>query len=262
MIVVICSVCFGGLVSLASIFHQYMLNRNQQLNASIQKRAIEQQQKSLANIRDELRQERKSMNNVLYEDSKEALEDLEDRIAELFEQKSRFLEVHLKKLNTYMDQKDNKCSAKSRQCALDELTAELKQQLSSWDARLAVLQKEHETLLSNHLELSKSIQMSEKERSEQLNALYNTHGKMLDALQSSFSEQRLSLTEMFINSSKELFQQTLLVPAKFMMSFFSSAPQTNLDDKIEKEAEKRSKTTEVEKLLNFETEGNSLQPTI
>lgn len=249
-IVVICSACFGGLMSVATIIHQLLFSRNQEINAAIQKRALEQQQQSLAAIRTEMREQRQPINTMLYEDSKAALAAIEQKMSEINAHKVAFLEKHLEWLGECFD--DNKEEQASPD-SVKSLHNDLHTQLSQWDQQLNDLASEKDKWFQNHFDLSKQIQSVESDRMNQLNKLYDAHGQMLEDLQKLFTEEHISLAEIFINSSIKLFETTVLAPAKFLMGYFQGGQnqaEAKSADKSKEEANSREDTKTAEKLLN------------
>lgn len=261
-IVVICSVCLGGFFSIASVIHQLLLSRNQQINAEIHKRALEQQQQALTEIREEMHTDTNNSTSMyLYEDTKHAIKEVEQRLDELYESKADLLEHHIKQLEkwTSLAYSNSPDKPKNIDKIIVDLKADLAQQLSHWDNRLEQLQKQRSQILSSQLALSEKLQENEQKRLEQFNKLYETHSNMLDALQTSYVSRQHSLSELFIESSKALLEATISAPARFVASYFGGGERKSNQENIDKEAQSRKQSEEVEKLLNNDSHSTALR---
>lgn len=251
-IVVICSACFGGIVSLTTIIHQIMNYRNLQLNAAIQKKALEQQQSSLALMRKELKQINTAATDTIYQDNKQALALIESKLDQVYQQKSLLIEQYLQQLKSFMSRWA--CITKKEQTlcqkTLGGLKEELKEQLQTCDRRLAHLQKEQQQLLDNHFQLAKVVQQKELIYAAQYSQLYGAHSQTLERLQNNFAKQHLSLTERVIDSSKTFIENSIVAPARFMSSYFSTAAHKEIKSRTDKEKKQRERILAMEHHLN------------
>ncbi len=244
-IVMICAGGFGSVISIVTIFHQLLFSRDHKINAELHKRALEQQQTSLAQIRLEL-SKTKLHEIPLYEDGKLALSSIEERLDVIYQQKYDLIEKHI----NFIDKNIVSNNLNGSSVAMAGFNNYFKLQLEILDQRLKSLLSKREQLLKNQFTIIKSMQSSELERSKQLNNLYETHSKMISELQHDFSKQQITLSELFIKSSASLIESAIIAPVRFIGAYFSSTSQTN-NERTDKEKLDREKIFLLEKQLNI-----------
>lgn len=249
-LVIICAVSFGGLASIVSIIHQYLLTRNQRLNQLAQERVIEQYNQSLRDIRAEMAQNsQKYIYHELIDDNKEAIVQIDEQIQEIMQAKLALVERYSETIG----REAKKLREGDYEEERFELNAQLKENLekalSEFDEQIVTLQGKRQQLLSDKKTLVETLISQEQKQNEALNAMYKQHGQYLDKMYLTHAENQQKLSQSFIESSKSFFKAFIRAPIDFIASFFSKG--SNIDsNQAQTEAQEREDTSLLERGLN------------
>lgn len=254
-IVVICAASFGGLMTLASVIHQYFLSRNQRLHQLAEERAVRYQQKALERLRNEIRQNQFKQEYHLLDENKEAITHLDEEIHKLMTQKITIIQRFSKLMDKEVKRKRERFFSSHHQKKINTLKEEMSLSLSLSDQRIKTLQDNRGDLLQYKKHIEKDIRQKEIEQNKALNTLYEQHGAFLEKIQLKQAEYRFSLANSIVSATTSLFDKLIMAPAKFIAAYFS--PSSNINSKKpSQEVRLRANMLALENRLNigFETD--------